>query len=638
MSSPVEGVVGQLFPASSPFGGTESTLYSPELARQVAAERERQNAADNRSRSATLSATPLNVVRIGHVAYIGLVPQPHQNGIFTNERDATMHNMMSRYIFVTEVKHGRAGFDMESEMDDVIEKMKIYKAFEKASIFYQDGVFIRFDAVNDACEAMSIFKTSNFKARFVDSYDFAKAKCQDTIAINEFEAQVKLVVHLEYLASQQIAPTLKELAWLNDTITHYMSYTYGSIVACVHVGVDLPVQLHTFRVEFHSVDAANRAIASINLDPDSGVGGDNDLWQWASLSATAWDGPRAPNSPHRHKVRYDDMGRLTTFRHQPNTPTTGRKEAGGHPADSHNRVRRERILDGSDVRTTIMLRNIPNKLDWMALKAILDEICFGTYDFVYLRIDFKTCNNVGYAFINFVDVEGMIAMLQHVESRSWKGFKSNKHAEISYATIQGREALIQKFRNSSVMQETPFCRPHLFLTYQDAVAMNQVRKTGLPQAFPQPDNYSKLQRSMHSARSVGLFPPSGIMNANIQRSMISAYDRGTPRDLVHTMNAYRQQGDGMAPISQYDRMQCEAWYASKSGLGRNATVPFNEIPFGSVQQFLALTRGGNNNRAGGSHGPIAPPRMVRQSPGYFNAGLMPSPMIARGWATAPRGY
>lgn len=37
--------------------------------------------------------------------------------------------------------------------------------------------------------------------------------------------------------------------------------------------------------------------------------------------------------------------------------------------------------------------------------------------------------------------------------------ESNKRAEISYATIQGSDCLIQKFRNSSVMLEDPSYRP-----------------------------------------------------------------------------------------------------------------------------------------------------------------------------------
>jgi len=35
-----------------------------------------------------------------------------------------------------------------------------------------------------------------------------------------------------------------------------------------------------------------------------------------------------------------------------------------------------------------MLRNIPNKFTLKMLKEFIDESSFGTYDFVYLRIDF----------------------------------------------------------------------------------------------------------------------------------------------------------------------------------------------------------------------------------------------------------
>jgi hypothetical protein len=37
-----------------------------------------------------------------------------------------------------------------------------------------------------------------------------------------------------------------------------------------------------------------------------------------------------------------------------------------HPSDQHNKVQRERIEAGTDVRTTVMLRNIPNKMDWVS--------------------------------------------------------------------------------------------------------------------------------------------------------------------------------------------------------------------------------------------------------------------------------
>lgn len=225
----------------------------------------------------------------------------------------------------------------------------------------------------------------------------------------------------------------------------------------------------------------------------------------------------------------------------------------------------------------------------MTLKALLDEVCFGTYDFMYLRIDFKSGNNVGYAFINFSDVNGMIAMLDKIEHRGWRGYRSTKNAEVSYATIQGREALVQKFRNSSVMQETPFCRPRLYLSYQEAETDGQIRATGVELPFPLPDNMSKLQRSMDSARSVGLFPPSGITNYNGQRAINSNYDRGGPRDIVHSASI-NGVSYGTAPIfghvSDEHRRECERWFATFMGPSQEGPIPFKHIPLAAVLKFL----------------------------------------------------
>ncbi|KAF2181311.1 hypothetical protein K469DRAFT_531914, partial [Zopfia rhizophila CBS 207.26] len=161
----------------------------------------------------------------------------------------------------------------------------------------------------------------------------------------------------------------------------------------------------------------------------------------------------------------------------------------------HNRVSKERISFGQDGRTTVMLRNIPNEMDWMALNRLLDIHCSGVYDFLYLPIHFATSLNVGYAFINFMNATSILGMIDHIEHRPWKGYHSAKVAEISYATIQGKEALIRNFRNSSVMMLPPFCRPRLFLSFADAEIYGDVSLIGQETQFPQPNNTAKLQRS-----------------------------------------------------------------------------------------------------------------------------------------------
>ncbi|KAJ1443072.1 RNA-binding domain superfamily [Sesbania bispinosa] len=49
----------------------------------------------------------------------------------------------------------------------------------------------------------------------------------------------------------------------------------------------------------------------------------------------------------------------------------------------------DRIKKGEDNRTTLMIKNIPNKYTSKMLLAAIDERHKGTYDFVYLPIDFK---------------------------------------------------------------------------------------------------------------------------------------------------------------------------------------------------------------------------------------------------------
>lgn len=171
------------------------------------------------------------------------------------------------------------------------------------------------------------------------------------------------------------------------------------------------------------------------------------------------------------------------------------------PGPHHNHVDVNKIREGTDVRTTIMLRNIPNKVDQAMLKDIVDESSWGKYDFMYLRIDFANDCNVGYAFINFVDPLDIIDFVNARGNQRWNCFKSDKIAEISYATIQGKDCLVQKFRNSSVMLEAAHYRPKLYYTSNGPTP----QMAGQEEPFPEPDNQSKMKRSCENAEHVGMY-------------------------------------------------------------------------------------------------------------------------------------
>ena len=108
-----------------------------------------------------------------------------------------------------------------------------------------------------------------------------------------------------------------------------------------------------------------------------------------------------------------------------------------------------------------MIRNIPNKYTQSMLIDLVNETHKGTYDFLYLRMDFKNKCNVGYAFINFTHTKDAVSFALRVCGKKWSKFNSEKVCSMSYANIQGRDALIKKFRDSQVFHIKDLCRAKL---------------------------------------------------------------------------------------------------------------------------------------------------------------------------------
>lgn len=112
---------------------------------------------------------------------------------------------------------------------------------------------------------------------------------------------------------------------------------------------------------------------------------------------------------------------------------------------------------------------------------------FGRYNFMYLRIDVTNQRNFGYAFINFLDPLDVADFGARMIGRRWCEFLlnltvydpksdhyipipgSNALVSTSYATVQGLDHLVQKFKNHCVMFEHPLARPKVMSPFLHVV-------------------------------------------------------------------------------------------------------------------------------------------------------------------------
>jgi hypothetical protein len=119
---------------------------------------------------------------------------------------------------------------------------------------------------------------------------------------------------------------------------------------------------------------------------------------------------------------------------------------------SHNMAEMAKATK-NEPATTLMIRNIPGKYAQTDLIADLQDTGFGNaYDFLYLPIDKGTSNNVGYAFVNFVDPRVASAFMQAFAGHCFAQLhgSSNKRARISVAHLQGLEKNLAHYAQTAV--------------------------------------------------------------------------------------------------------------------------------------------------------------------------------------------
>jgi RNA recognition motif-containing protein len=167
------------------------------------------------------------------------------------------------------------------------------------------------------------------------------------------------------------------------------------------------------------------------------------------------------------------------------SPTTSAREYGGAPVintptlfgddyvpsppglDSFNRsATNVSILSNNTAegQTTVMLRNVPYDARQRGVLSLIEEEGFkGRFDFFYAPLDFKSRNNLGYAFVNLTTPESATEFTKHFDGMrvvSRPGWE--KPLRVCSARVQGLESNIDHYKNSPVNEMPVEFKPMIF--------------------------------------------------------------------------------------------------------------------------------------------------------------------------------
>ena len=114
----------------------------------------------------------------------------------------------------------------------------------------------------------------------------------------------------------------------------------------------------------------------------------------------------------------------------------------------------KRIIYLEDRRTTLMIKNIPNKFNRDALLKTIDENFKGAYDLFILPTDANGSKNFGYSFINFTNCYYIPYFYFLFHEKKWSSTNSQKVCQITYSKIQGRNSLLSHYSSKMVFKNS----------------------------------------------------------------------------------------------------------------------------------------------------------------------------------------
>mmetsp|Transcript_7844 Transcript_7844/g.16951 ORF Transcript_7844/g.16951 Transcript_7844/m.16951 type:complete len:512 (+) Transcript_7844:3-1538(+) len=156
----------------------------------------------------------------------------------------------------------------------------------------------------------------------------------------------------------------------------------------------------------------------------------------------------------------------------------------------------EKIANGEDLRTTVMVRNLTGP---SARKDFLNflEACGLHEKYMFFYMPCKEHRNVpsGFAFVNFSSPQDVLSLFIMAKSGVWRRIASDPHAKdpaVSYARFQGQEELLRHFNSSVVLREQDPAKRPIFRSTEG----------GRLQEMTAPRMWAKLAPQKHAPKKV----------------------------------------------------------------------------------------------------------------------------------------
>ena len=167
-----------------------------------------------------------------------------------------------------------------------------------------------------------------------------------------------------------------------------------------------------------------------------------------------------------------------------NQAITERGTAGLYNIDTpDNIININNVINNTDKRTTLIIRNIPNKYTIPLLLIELNTNFKNKFDVIYLPQDKVNDCNLGYGFINFINPLHLILFYEEFMGKKWNFSNSQKRCYLAYSISQGKNELInymlkrfgiKKFKNNKKLNDK----------ITKSFYINEIKNTKVPLEIP----------------------------------------------------------------------------------------------------------------------------------------------------------